>query len=373
MFATANDLERRYRNISMADIVTCAKRYLEDINATGEHAKTQNGIWKFDEEAIRKLDGYIGYVPEPSKEEAEAKPAVEKKDPVKELSAENQRLVNEIHQLQDSVTTAEQKNDELSKEIKTLQSSLLRLQDGREAASSQLIRRNEQRAARAEAKSENLKKKLDELTKAKDEQAAELQSRIEELQSKLVATTKSLEEKVKNDFMVLEAQQSENRLYKELADSKQKITDISANVEDERALKEDAWNEIKELKGVLANASHQLESIISQLNAAQEGTSSEAHEEASGEPLVPTVTAVETKPDPKEALVPKSFRTQKKSKKQELDEKRQREADEVEIARRQMDAREQLLEELRQKQQAEKQEEEKKEHTSIFRRIASFF
>ena len=374
MFANANDLQKRYRDVSVTGIIECAKKHLEEINSSGEHAKTTNGNWLFDEEAIRKLDEYFEYVPE-----KKAKPvqAEEEEDPLQQMANANQRLMQENAALRDAIEAADSKNIELTDEIQKLQASVVAVQDGRDAANSQLIRRNEQRAVRAEAKNKNLTKKLNETMEAKEKQAAELSARIEELQEKLRDATERLKSGLENNFTVLAAKESENRLFSKLAESEQQISDITAEAEDERALKEDAISQINDLKDTIKNASKQLESVISQLMAATEECDAEAEDESEEEQKEPAVVVEETAPDTVKTVAPKKRRN--RTTKQVLEERRKKREEEVAKSTLEKN-RDKIYAEMLAKQQeeaeakakAEKEEKEKK-HMGFFSRIASLF
>jgi len=372
MFANANDLQKRYRDVSVTGIIECAKKHLEEINSSGEHAKTTNGNWLFDEEAIRKLDEYFEYVPE-----KKAKPvqAEEEEDPLQQMANANQRLMQENAALRDAIEAADSKNIELTDEIQKLQASVVAVQDGRDAANSQLIRRNEQRAVRAEAKNKNLTKKLNETMEAKEKQAAELSARIEELQEKLRDATERLKSGLENNFTVLAAKESENRLFSKLAESEQQISDITAEAEDERALKEDAISQINDLKDTIKNASKQLESVISQLMAATEECDAEPEDESEEAQKEPAVVVEETAPDTVKTVAPKKRRN--RTTKQVLEERRKKREEEVAKSTLEKN-RDKIYAEMLAKQQEEaeakaKAEKEEKKHMGFFSRIASLF
>ena len=379
MFANANDLQKRYRDVSVTGIIDCAKKHLEEINSSGEHAKTTNGNWLFDEEAIRKLDEYFEYVPEKKAKPVEAE---EEEDPLQQLANANQRLMQENAALRDAMEASDSRNIELTDEIQKLQASVVAVQDGRDAANSQLIRRNEQRAVRAEAKNKNLTKKLNDTIEAKEKQAAELNARIEELQEKLRDATERLKSGLENNFTVLAAKESENRLFAKLAESEQQISDITAEAEDERALKEDAISQINDLKETIQNASDQLEGIISQLMAA--ATEEEA-EEASPDAVAETtssedlsVTAVETAPETIKTVAPKKKQQRKNRTTKQVLEERRKKREEAEAKSTLEKNRDKIYAEMLAKQQEEavakaKAEKEEKSHMSIFSRIASLF
>lgn len=298
MSATVNDLMKRYMQKEGKAIIDCTKAHLEEINESDDHAVFKGGQWSFDEEAVRMLDGYFKYVPpEP--------PVPQKQDPrevaVQKLTEENQALMQALDTLQNEFQSAKTDNEKLSQVIQGLQSSLLALQEGRDTASSQLIRRNAQRAERAEARADSLAKKFKELTDSSDKQIKDLQERIVDLQAQLKKATDNLKAKVESDYMRLEAENDRNRVYNALTETEKKISDVQSDFEEERAQKEDALTEINDLRLVISSAASHLDSVLASLHGAlaNSGKEESASSPGAGEGAT-AVSSPETPTDSKE-------------------------------------------------------------------------
>lgn len=358
MYATANDLVKRYRDTDVKALVACAKDHLEEINETGDHAKTKKGTWYFDENAISVLDQYFEpAIPEKAEDTDSNQNAEE--IAIQRLQADNDRLLQTLQNLQAEFDSEQNKNQELVQEIQGLQSSLLALQDGRESANAQIIRRNEKRASAAEAKAENLTKKLAELTEVTRKQAEDYQSRIDDLQAKLRDATDSLAAKVKADYLRMQAENDRNKAYDALNESERKVSDVQSDFEEERALKEDALTELGELRNIVATAAASLQSVISMLHAAN-GTEAEAIK-AEAEPVENDKKADE----PKDSSVKKE--QEFKSPAIQKNEEHERKKRVAEIDKEREAAREQMLEKLKKEQ--EEQTKAEAEHKGFFQRI----
>ena len=362
MFATANDLVQRYRDADVKNLVACAKDHLEEINETGDHAKTKKGTWYFDEEAIGILDQYFEQaLPAPMEDEDSEENAQELA--LRRLQADNDQLVRTLQSLQAEFDDEHEKNQELSQEIQNLQSSLLALQDGRESANAQIIRRNEKRATLAEAKAENLTKKLAELTETAHKQAEDYQARIDDLQTQLRTSHDYLTEKIQADHLRMQAEKDRNKAYDALTETERKVSTVQSDFEEERALKEDALTEIAELRNIITTATTSLQSVISMLHAAN-GTEAESspakateEEPASKETdnvKEPTEDASAKAPAPVSPSIQANEEHERKKRIEEID--KQREA-----------AREEIFEKIKKEQ--EEKEQAKAEHKSFFQRI----
>lgn len=356
MLVTAQTLVERYGGIEVQKIIDFSKMHLEDINGTGEHAKTKKGQWYFDEEAVQMLDAAFGYQPpQPEAEEANPEATNEAADASsKKLESQNKILQRQVEELTTAYQTSEEKNRELTKENKDLHDSLISLQDGRDSANTQMLRRANQRADRAEKLADSLQKKFNDLNKNKTSQSEKYEARISELQTKINELTETLAVKVKEDFMYSKQKEGEARLYAALNTTQQQVTDMQSSYEEERMRKEDAIAHIKNLQEAIDSAKRQLESIILQLDATHVDFDEEAEPaddakaEGKAEEETDAKTSEEMKQDDERAIKDKLLKQQEAM-------------------------REQILKEMLEEQEAKKTEEAPKKKTGFFSRIASLF
>ena len=151
------DLMKRY-NVTRQAINSFIKKNLEELNATGTHARKKAGEWTFDEEAVRIMDdlrdtGNITIIEEDSER-------------VQELIAENEQLKQLLIATQNKLISTKDELEIKQSQIIAIQNELLTTQKQLNSREIE-IENNRQQLASNKLDLEGKKRLLEELKEAK--------------------------------------------------------------------------------------------------------------------------------------------------------------------------------------------------------------
>ena len=384
-----------------------------NLGKLGSYAKFQYGAWEVDERGLSILDDIMGYKEPPpaprsaprreekhpaqeksvaavSKKEAKQNPPKEKQDAEDEKDAR-------IKQLMEQVEEARNFARQYSSELDALQEKFISVQNGSDALNSSLIRKHQLRAEAAEEQLAKLQKDFAEKNRLKVERIKELEGRIEEMQSKLVENHDELEkrqqelfeaneklEALKKDstercsqaeLKVLNGKKNEDKLYRDLHKSEERISELNQKIVVATNERMDALQQMSSMRGQITDLKSQLIAIVANLN--EYLTDKETIPDAAGktvEPQKEQVSAPQAEeiphlsPQPSVAVPPETAVASLIEEKAPAVEKP---APDITLSLQQNE----LMEKLRREQQEEKakQEEPQGFFSKIFGKAAGFF
>ena len=249
---------------------------------------------------------------------------------------------------------AGQQNAEATQQMQVLQDQLIKLQNGRDKANSIALQNQSTRADQAEKKAARLQEKLDSISRTKAQEVHELEKQNADLQKKLSEYNKTLQERLKADFEVLNVKKNEDKLYQELRTHKGTITELKQEIAELEDKRDNIVAELSNLKGAVMSSVTALQNVTSELTqAAKVEIVSPAKDEKQ----------IESKKAPA-ALPPK---------KEQENEEEKRKAIEAKLARQQEALRADMREKLRKKQHLREEDVTAAQKKGLFQRIASFF
>lgn len=257
-----HDLSKRY-DMKVSEIRSTLTGNLEQINETGEHAKTINRRWEVDDEGVRILDSILGFAI------AEPEPAPAAQDPaaVPYEGAKLACLHDENDKLKEAVQELSQENRKLHNEYDSLQSQFLALQEGRESMNAGLVRKYQSLADKAKNENQLLRKRVETLRQSKETQYKEQKERIDELTSQLEGQQDLLQERLKLNYELSEAQKNVNRLSAEITDYKHTVDKLNNQIESLEIEKAAGEKQLADTRQQVAQALQTIDSVKAQLDA----------------------------------------------------------------------------------------------------------
>lgn len=344
---SVSNLATRY-GMDEAAFVACAKSHQEEINYDDTHMVSRRGVWTFDQEAVVTLDKLLHH------QEKVEESTDELNETVTQLKNENNELKDKVGELANRLQMAGQQNAEATQQMQILQDQLIKIQNGRDKANSIALQNQSTRADQAEKKAARLQEKLDSVSRTKAQEVHELEKQNADLQKKLSEYNKTLQERLKADFEVLNVKKNEDKLYQELRTHKGTITELKQEIAELEDKRDNIVAELSNLKGAVMSSVTALQNVTSELTqAAKVEIVSPAKDEKQ----------IESKKAPA-ALPPK---------KEQENEEEKRKAIEAKLARQQEALRADMREKLRKKQHLREEDVTAAQKKGLFQRIASFF
>lgn len=346
---SVSDLATRY-GMDEATFVACAKSHQEEINYDDTHMTSRRGVWTFDQEAVATLDKLLHH------QEKVEESADELSETVNQLKSENDDLKDKVNELAGRLQMAGQQNAEATHQMQILQEQLIKLQNGRDKANSIALQNQATRAEQAEKKAVRLQEKLDSVSRSKAQEVQELEKQNAELQKKLSEYNKTLQERLKADFEVLNVKKNEDKLYQELRTHKGTITELKQEIAELEDKRDNIVAELSNLKGAVMSSVAALQNVTSELTQAAKV---EIVSPAKDEKQIASKKAAA-------ALPPKA---------EKKDEEAERKAITDKLARQQEALRADMREKLRKKQHLREEDvtAAQQQKKGFFSRIASFF
>ena len=405
---------------------------LDDIMGYKEPSHTQNAPATQKQKALAKAQEPPAKVQEPAAEQkkdvpskkettADVKPEAQQpqKEPaapvVPDVSAEQKakKAIEDekdarIKELMQQVEEARNFARKYAAELDNLQEKFISVQNGSDALNSSLIRKHQLRAEVAEQQLSKLQKDSTEKNRLKLERIKELEGRIEEMQSKLVENHDELEKRQQELFeanekletlkkestercsqaelKVLNSKKNEDKLYRDLHKSEERISELNQKVIVAGNERTDALRQMSAMRGQITDLKSQLIAIVAHLN--EYLTDKETIPDAAGKTVEPpkeqqvTATTAEAAlpPHPAPAVQPEPQPTVVKAEEPPIASLLEEPAPaatekptspEITLSLQQNE----LMERLRKEQQKEKaeQEEPKGFFSKIFGKAAGFF
>lgn len=417
-------LKKRYRK-SDAEISRALSEHLEKL---GSYASFQYGAWEMDEKGLPILDDIMGYkelsraqeetTPQNSREAQEPSDAQQKNVPAQTAAAEKVEAKQSITPEEPMPTDSEQNLEDAkdarikeltgqveearnvarqyANELNTLQEKFISVQNGSDALNSSLIRKHQLRAEAAEAQLTKLQKDFSEKNRLKLERIKELEGRIEEMQTKLIENHDELERRQKELFdaneklealkkdstercsqaelKVLNSKKNEDKLYRDLHKSDERISELNQKVVAANNERLDALQRMSSMRGQITDLKSQLITIVANLN--EYLTDNETIPDAAGKTVKPPKEQVSSTEDEIPHLAPPTppiVAADDTVKDTILVETppaaAEKPAPDITLSLQQNE----LLEKLRKEQQEETKEETKGFFSKIFGKAAGFF
>lgn len=258
---SVSNLATRY-GMDEAAFVACAKSHQEEINYDDTHMVSRRGVWTFDQEAVVTLDKLLHY------QEKVEESTDDLNETVTQLKSENDELKDKVGELANRLQMAGQQNAEATQQMQILQDQLIKLQNGRDKANSIALQNQANRADQAEKKAARLQEKLDSVSRTKAQEVHELEKQNADLQKKLSEYNKTLQERLKADFEVLNVKKNEDKLYQELRTHKGTITELKQEIAELEDKRDNIVAELSNLKGAVMTSVTALQNVTSELTQA---------------------------------------------------------------------------------------------------------
>ena len=258
-----HDLSERY-DMKVSAVRSAVTGNLEQINETGEHAKTVNRRWEVDDEGVRILDSILGFAaPEP-----EPKPVAAPQNPMPAIDmAKIQCLHDENDKLNEVVQDLTQENRKLHSDYDSLQGQFLALQEGRESMNASLVRKYQSAADKLKNENTLLRKRVESMRQSKETQYKEQKDRIDELTGQLEGQQDLIQERLKLNYELSEAQKNVNRLSAEITDYKHTVDKLKSQVEALEIDRAAGEKQLADTRQQVAQAMQTMDSVKAQLSA----------------------------------------------------------------------------------------------------------
>lgn len=245
MNLTIKNLQERYSLNSKQSAIAILKEHYEELNANGEYVKYTKGNWIIDEKSLPAIDKIMGFVP-PKVITLSALDELTKR--AEDAEATLEQLQSENATLRQALSSARLEAEQNASESRELQNKYLAIQEGAESDRAAMVRKASLRAEKAENELSRYREKYEHLVVSSDEQVKSLTTRIEDLMSQLATNHGVMEQKVKADFEAMRARKEAERLYDEIHEKEQRLSDLNLSIRELEESKADAQNQLRAIR-----------------------------------------------------------------------------------------------------------------------------